>query len=257
MAILDELVLPRGVIFGDVAQPKQDIYEESATAEYQVGTKLVYGDGRIYRYCRNGAGALTAAYMTQSEVIATDLTETVLGAGLAWAVGDVDGTITVGTGTGIVDNELVGGTLWVNKVGTLGLPYKIIASALQATDTLLDLKLASPIRTAIAVSDECSVVPHPNSNVVVFPTTTTGMPTGIPNIDVTAEYYFWAQTGGDCTCIWDTAATPAIGSAVGAEATLSVAGAAGVWVTVTPMWGYVRTTGVAAESGILHLMLDR
>jgi hypothetical protein len=195
--------------------------------------------------------------MTQSEVIATELEEVVLGAGLDWAVGDTDGTITVGTGSGIVDNELVGGTLFVNKVGTLGLPYKIIASALQSTDTLLDLKLATPIRVAIAAADECTVIPHPNSNVVVFPTTTTGIPTGIPNIDVTAEYYFWAQTGGDCTCIWDTAATSAIGTAVGAEATLSVAGAAGIWVTVTPMWGYARTTGEAGEAGLIYLILDR
>jgi hypothetical protein len=90
---------PRGLILGDVSQPTQSIYEESATQQYHLGTPLVYSDGRKFRYARNGGTALSKALMTTSEPLyarATEETQSTYGTSAA--VGDTEIYIDVTTG---------------------------------------------------------------------------------------------------------------------------------------------------------------
>jgi hypothetical protein len=241
---------------GPFSASKQSPYEESAAQKYELGTKWVYGDGRIFRYAKNGGVALGKAKMTQTQVVETKLLE-VAQTAHAQAAGVRDITVLVTTGSALAENALAGGTLWANKINQLGDSYRIVASKLQSTDTLLDLKLETPIRTALLATTELSIAPNKYYGVVVFPTTTTGSPTGVPLIDVSIGYYFWSQTGGDAPLYVDSGETAVIGNLVGPPGTYAVPGAGGVWVTLTCPWGSWRTVNAADEVGLVDLWLDR
>jgi hypothetical protein len=249
----------RGIRFGPQACPEQGIYEESSTQQYALGTKWVYGDGRVFRYARNGAVALAKALMTQTQVIATGIVA-IAQTGHAQTVGATDITVLVTTGSGLAENALVGGTLWCSSVGNVGESYKILASRLDATDTLLHLSLETPLRAAIGATTKISIVPNKYYGVVVFEAVAavsqTGVATGIPLFAVTASYYCWLQTGGDAPLYVDTDENPAIAELCGPPDTYAVAGAGGVWVTLSQFWGTWRTDNVYDEVGLVGLWLD-
>jgi hypothetical protein len=253
MAILEALTFNDGVIFGDHAIPDQSIYAASETQQYEVGTKLVYGDGREFRYTRAG-GAIGAAKMTQQAAVDTKLTE-IAQTGNAQSVGDVDITVLITTGATLVDDELAGGVLFVNQGTALGDIYKIVASELQSTDTLLNLKLETPIRNAIVVTDEISIIPNRQSNVIMYPTTGTGAAAGAALVQIADNEYFWAQTVGVAPIIVDTAETVVIGDSVGSPAAAAVAGACGVRATLEGIWGNVMAVGAAAEPALINVKL--
>ena len=245
------------IINGSLGEPQTDIYSTTTDQEFAVGTKLEYGDGRIFRYSRSGAAAIGAALMSQQAVVETKLVA-IAQTAHPQAVGATNITVLITTGATLVDDELAGGYLNVNKgaATALGDIYKIKHSKLQSTDTLLDLELETPIRNAIVATDEITIVPAKQSNVVVFPTTQTGAANGVALVDVAADEYFWAQTAGPAPCIVDTGETVVIGDTVGAPAAMAVAGACGVRVTLKPSWGTVMIVAAAAEPAIIDLDLE-
>ena len=252
------LTLPsfdQGIIFGPGSEPKQTIFEESSTQEHRLGARYIDGD-RTFRYCKNAAVALGKAKMTQAQVVETKTTE-IVQTGHAWAVGDVSGTILVTTGGTFALNEFTDGWLFANKVAAVGDIYRVIASKIQSTDTIMDLELETAVRTAISVTTELSLIPNRFYDVVVFPTAHTGYATGVPLIDITASYYFWAQTAGPAPLIVDTAETVVIGDTVGNAATTSVTGTCGVRVTLEQAWGNVLVVGAAAEPALVNLSIDQ
>ena len=244
------------IINGSLGEPYQSIYEVASTQQYQVGTKLEYGDGRIFRYSRAG-GAIGNALMSQQAVVETKLVA-IAQTAHPQSVGATEITVLITTGATLVDDELAGGFLNVNKgaATALGDIYKIKSSKIQATDTLLDLVLETPIRNAIVATDEITIVPAKQSNVVVFPTTQTGAANGVALTDVADNEYFWAQTAGAAPVIVDTSETVVIGDTVGAPAAMAVAGACGVRVTLKPSWGTVMIVAAAAEPAIVDLDLE-
>ena len=59
------------LILGDTEQPKQTIYEESSTQELHVGTKLVYPDGRVFRYAKkNEISSFLVGHITKEGSLA-------------------------------------------------------------------------------------------------------------------------------------------------------------------------------------------
>jgi len=249
----------RGIRFGPQACPEQGIYEESETQQYALGTKWVYGDGRVFRYAKNGAVALGKALMTQTQVIETKFVG-IAQTGHAQTLGATEITVLVTTASALAENALVGGTLWCSSVGNMGESYKIVASRLDATDTLLHLSLETPLRAAIAATTKISIAPNKHYGVVVFEAVAaanqTGSATGIPLIAVTASYYCWLQTGGDAPIYVDTDENPAIGDLCGPPDTYAVAGAGGVWKTLSQFWGTFRSDNVFDEVGLVGLWLD-
>jgi hypothetical protein len=252
-----------GIIYGDVSEPLQSIYETSATQKYALGTKLVYGDGRVFRYAKNGGTALTKGLMTQSEAQDSKMHE-IAQTGHAQLEGATDITALITTGSGLTDNELAEGFLCFNKVDHLAGIYKIVASKLQSTDTLLDLKLETPLREAVLATAEISIIKNRYADVIVVPTTgLTAAVAGVPLVDVAINYYCWLQTGGSAPMIVDTGETVVIGLPIGWPATCAVAGAVGPIaisgnaenMPVFP-WGICQSVGAAAEPAFVFLMLD-
>lgn len=263
--VLTEAPYEKGIIDGDRGEPRQGIYEESASQNYAVGTKLVYGDGRVFRYTKNAANTLTKAKMTQCQVVETKTHEITQGDGV-FAVGDTQIAMTItGSGT-FVKDEFAQGWFFVNKGTAMGDIYKVLASHLSyetggargagVDDTIMNLLLETPIRTATALTSEASLIPSRWYDVVVFPTAHTGLATGVPLIGITASYYFWAQTGGACPIIVDTGETVAIGNDVGSPNSAQVTGACGPRITLEQSWGNVMLVGAAAEPALIWLTLD-
>ncbi len=259
MAILTEPNYPRGIIFGDVVRPHQSIYEQSATQTHKLGTKLEYGDGRKFRYSKNGAVALVQALMTQTAVEESKAVA-IVQTGHAQIVGAEDLTVLVTTASASPENAFAEGMMTCNKVSpaVLGDVYKIVASKLQSTDTLLDIKIEYPgIRNAIGATGEVSLSYNRWYNTVVHPVTTATAPAaGVPLIPVTANYYYWAQTGGPAPLMVDTGDTIVIGGSVGVAGTSAVAGACGTRVTTKYEWGVVMSIAAADETALVYLTID-
>jgi hypothetical protein len=260
MAILTEPNLPGGIIFGENETPRQSIYEASETQNYRLGTKFYSRDNRIFRYAQCGSStALVQAFMCQSAVQESKAVA-IAQTGHAQVVGTQDITILVTTGSASPENAFAEGLMCCNKVSptVVGDVYRIIASNLQSTDTLLDLKLEYPgIRNAIAATGEISLTYNPWYATVVQPVTTmTSDCCGIPLCAVTASYYYWSQTGGPAPLIVDTDDTLTIGDSAGIPGTSAVAGAASNRQSTFPQWGRVMSIATAAEPAIVYLTLD-
>ncbi len=252
-----ELILNKGIIFGDVDQPKQSVYETSATQNYLMGTELIYGDGRHYRYARAGASNISKALMQQSGVDQTKLFE-VDQTQTFPVVGDLIITVEITTGLTLVEdtNELAGGTLNVNKADGVGDTYQIVGSKVGSTDTNLSLVLDSPIRTTWTTSTEISIKESPWMNTIVAVEPSTALTVGVPNIDVTANLYYWIQTKGPVGILVDATETLIIGDLCGAPAAQGTAGRVGIWVTLTQPWGVVMQVGTTvAEPSMIYLTL--
>ena len=244
------------IISGGVAQ---DVWTASATQNYALGTIQQFSDGRKFRYCQAGASGITRALMQQRAAPEThflDITQT----GHAQTAGAKSITVLCTTGSANPANYFAGGYLVVTTGTNLGDIYPIVTSTLETTDTLLDLVLGEPLRNAIAVTDKIAVIPNRWKSTIVVPATTaSAAPAGVPLIDVTALYYYWAQVKGPAPLIVDTGDTLVVGGKAGIPATNAVAGACGN-ATATgyayPVYGTVMWIAAAAEPALVNLELE-
>jgi len=246
----------KGLILGDTEQPKQTIYEQSATQQYQLGTKLWYSDGRVFRYAKNGTVALSKAYMTSGPAIVAncyDIVQTGIGGNVA--IGDQEIVVLVTDASAITDDLYAEGFVVANKSTGMGDIYKILACKL-LTATTARLLLESPIRTAWSATTEIQLTKSSWRDVVVFPTTPTREAAGVPLIDVTIGYYCWLQRGGLAPLIFDAGDTLVAGEKAGAPATAAAAGCVGAPADVDQVWGTVAQVGEAGEVAVIDLTLD-
>ncbi len=245
----------QGTVFGPGSEPKQTVFETSATQKHRLGARYEDGD-RIFRYAKAGAaGGCLKASMTQSQVINTDTGE-IVQTGHAWAVGDVSGTMLITTGGTWARDEFVDGYFMANKVAAIGDTYRVLASEIDASDdTIMHLELETAIRTAISVTTEASLQPNRFFDVVIFPTTKTGYATGVPLVDVTNGYYFWAQTGGPCPLITASDGTSTIGDSCGFSGTN--AGQITTRTTLQASFGNILVVGAVSEASLVNLTLDQ
>ena len=184
--------------------------KQTADKRYPLGTRGYTKDGRTFRYCKNGASAVAVGLVVQSPVVqSTGLsagdnyfasapttnstyvklrllsTKTLLGSTDNFYA---DGFVTIRTGTGagqmvrILSHE--GATTTALAGHKVNLPWDVKLSAAPVTTT------------AVRVG----VITSPFNRVVVGSTlgyqARTGIPVGVTPRAVTANYYFWAQTGG-------------------------------------------------------------
>jgi len=259
-SILTPPTYGKGLLFGDVEQPKQGIFEENVAQQLGVGTLLVFNDGRKYRYNKNGAVALTKNLMNSGAAVIGELeaeTQTVIGANVA--VGDIEVLCLVTTGTALAENALVGGTVYVESSTAIGDDYPIVASRLDPSDdTQLTLRLRYPIRTAWSATTVLTIKKSPFWDTVVFPTTAENVAVGVNKIAVTANYFYWGQTGGACAIVTDNGDTTVKGEPVGAPGSAGAAGEVGVVANdgTDQVWG-TAMHGIAGDGvGLVWLTLD-
>jgi len=249
------------MIYGDVSEPLQSIYESSVTQNYMLGTKFEANDGRVFRYSKAGGTALVQAYMTQTAVKDSKFVE-IAQTGHAQAVGYKQISVLCTTGSAAGENDFSGGWLVCNKVSpaVLGDIYHIAASKLQSTDTILDLELTTPWRTAMLATGEISLNYSRFFKTVVLPATTaTAQPAGVPLCAVPIGYYYWSQVKGPAPVVKDAGDTLVIGAYAGVPATDAAAGTCGNATATAyafPVYGRVMSLGDDSEPALIDLCLE-
>jgi len=215
------------------------------------------GDGREFVFARAGATGLDNAKLMQESVVETGHGVDLLVAAIA-AIGATTVTLTNAT-TPITANMYAQGTLHVNDGTGEGQICKIKSHPAEATGTgsvVITLEDEDALRVALAVGSEVGLNRHPCDDVVVAPTTFTGVVVGATVCAVTAAYYCWLQTKGDASLL--TNGTVVLGKAVSRSAT--TAGA----IDVRPLnssdndgqeqtIGTVRRVGATTEYSLIRL----
>ena len=176
----------------------QDIYKESSVQLEELGTLRILSDGRKFQYARAGATALAAGKVTQTAIPSANASDEVVAASAA--VGDM--SISVTFGGAVTADFYKDGLLWVNDDTGEGHLYRVRGHAAGTTAVIVYLK--DPIRVAVtAGSGTVSLIQNPQDLVIVYPTSGTGAPAGVPPIPVTANYYFWNQVAGPVPVLTD------------------------------------------------------
>lgn len=184
-------------------------------------------DGRAYVYSSNGA--VTLAPGKVGIPVATT-TNHVNQTGTANAIGTTSITFTVG-GTAVTANQYAGGYFSVND-GTGPNTYRIKSNTVSAGSAPVTVVLEPDegLTVATTTSSKFSLYTGPNSNVVVATASSSLQAAGVPNVSVTASYFYWAQTSGYAAVLSDGIIaknvagilSPSVGGAVVTEGTSGI-----------------------------------
>jgi hypothetical protein len=231
------------------------LFTASATQQHALGRRCELADGRKFRYCKNGAVALTSGLMVQAKPPVDELSNEIQ-TGYTTSIGDTIIRVLLTTGNGVIENSLAGGTLIVQDGDGEANAYTIKGNKWITSDTVLEIELYDAIRVATAATSELTIIQNIYKDVIVTPTTITAVTIGVPNCDVAANYYFWAQTAGLCPMVVDAGETLVVGEAAGYPATPGTAGAVGVPAVTDHIWGSVVYVGAAGETALIKLNLE-
>ena len=184
----------------------ENIWTPTATQGYMLGCIYDLNDGRRFRYCKNGAGALTIAQGTQQAVeTANWVSEVQTNNTDLPTAGDTSMNVVMASTA--AKDAFAGGIAWVESSTGIGTEYRIkgnkvgVANATSGYDVSIELADEGGVRIAYAVTSFISVKINTYKDVIAFPTNPTGVCTGFCKTAVPAEYFFWGQTKGECVCM--------------------------------------------------------
>jgi hypothetical protein len=181
----------------------QGIYTESEESRGLVGTIRRLGP-RTYVYAKNGGTALGIGMLAVQPTPAANHQNIAVAS--AAAINAEEVTVTLGA-TAATSNQYEDGFLFVTDATGEGTGYRIRSNPAADASASLVLTLYDKIHTALTTSSEVCLIPNPYNGVVIAVTDQADIPAGVPNIAVTASYYFWLQTGGPCAVLADEAVT--------------------------------------------------
>jgi len=167
----------------------QDIYEESTTQRYDVGTRLVTGDGRVFRYAYVGS----AVCYTSAGVKSYDaqfLGWTTIAA--AQSIGDT--TVTIASQTAAAD-VLRGGYIMMADSGDTNRQHRFITGNTVASASTITITFERPLDHALAADAVVEVLYSPYRNVHWINHGKSSV-IGIPAMCSTVGNYIWIQTWG-------------------------------------------------------------
>lgn len=208
--------------------PGTEKLEQSVQGPNRLGQFGGTHDGRLFRWSQNGSVALSTGRLLQQAVV-------VSGHGLnlavaaAAAVGAASVLLTNST-TAITVDQYAGGHLTINDAGNDvgdGLIYLIKSHPAESTGSgsvRITLADDDPVVVALTTNGQAGLRKHPCDEVIVNPTTPTGVITGVSPMPVTADFYFWQQVRGSCAVLIN--GTPLVGQLV--TAGVSTAGSVDV-----------------------------
>ena len=187
--------------FGDIVGggTGQKLDEVGTTQYYDIGTRYVTGDGRVYRYAK-AAGTLIpgqGCMPPAKQLVAYRSIAAVVTAGS----NVVSLTITTDDGaTGVIaTNELKGGYIVIFDATSTNLSTnRMIVSNVATTGAgTLTLTLDDGVPLALTTSDFGECMASPYKDIVVAASEVRGV-VGIPCVAATSGQYLWIQTWGVC-----------------------------------------------------------
>lgn len=199
----------------------QPLFKSQSTQDCPLGTIAYTGDGRVFRYVKNGATATVAGSVYQT---AAELTDHDHLTPAAAAIGAKQVTVTLGN-TAVTANQYAGGLLVVDSAPGEGYSYIIGSHPAADASATCVFTLLDEVVVAITTASEVTLTPSPYSAVVVAPATTlTGAVVGVATYIIAANEYGWLQVKGPCGVL--CAGTIAVGAVA-----ISPSGTAGAVVT--------------------------
>lgn len=242
--------------FGPYGTPSQNIYTESATKKYPLGTRYFKDQDRIFRYALAGAAIPGGNLVEQAEFggASTEIQGTEAVA-VAAAVGDTRLYVTAVT-TAQTKDLFADGYVAIWDATTAGMCYLYgikSNSALAATGVASYIDLYDPLHIAIATADQVNLIVNPYSALKVAAAAGVGGAVGVAPISVTSGYYFWLQTDGPAA-VYPEAALDVDEDVVRSDA---VAGTVCKRASAAEgqRVGYCLHVGTAAEASIVYLQL--
>ena len=197
------------VVYGSYGWEKK----ETSTQKQKLGTKMVFPDGREYRYAHNGGSAIAEGLAVASEALVAHHGSDGDLAVATTAAGSRTISVTV-EGTAAAKDLYAEGYLWFNLAATsVHEFYKIekhdaFDSSGAATVTLDE---QSGLHQAVTNgTDTVGMMKSPYKDVIVATAAVAERPIGVTVNNFTAAYYGWIQTKGFAVAKID--GTPALNS---------------------------------------------
>lgn len=183
---------------------------------HMLGTRMETRDGRVFYLCRMGAVASLPGKVYQSSVpVPNHLAQTPAAA----AIGANNVVITTLGATAATVNQYANGWLQVDTDPGGGYSYGIDSHLANAGSAALTVNLAKDdtIQVALTTTSRVGLIANPYADVLVTPTTATGVIVGVATSVIAAGSYGWLQTQGPCPVLIN--GTPGNGVAVVNSAT--------------------------------------
>ena len=177
--------------------PVNDRLAESSAQKRPLGTRMELPDGRVFRYAKAGGVALDIGKLMAAAVVTTGHIKDLAVAATA-AIGDTSLTIT-NASTAITENQYAEGYVFFNTAAGQGQICTIRSHPAETTTSgscVLRLEDEDALTVALTTSSKVGLRKNVYKDVIVSPTTITGIPIGVTPIAVTLNYYFWIQTWG-------------------------------------------------------------
>lgn len=237
-----------------------------------VGQKFDTDDGRELALVQNGATALAAGVLVQSEAEVTAHQKLAMTVPAAYPATAGLFQILVTNGSTVLNvNKFASGYAIVAAGTGIGQIFAIASHQPAANAATFVVTLEDPIQTTLDATSKISLLQNPYANVVINPTTATGQPIGVtanaiaastaPTFSATTgamtangvAQYGLAYTHGPCTCLIDSTVTN-VGYPLGRSA--ATAGALGVaTLTTVGQIGLSSQTQTSAQNGLVYLFL--
>jgi hypothetical protein len=235
-----------------------DIFSESQYQESVLGAKGFDEYGDVYRYVQNGGVALVTSNLLQEAAEDTNFRSMAVSG--SPAIGTDEVSVTLG-GTAVTANMFDNGQLWVESSTGIGQQFRIKRHQVQATTTgVCKFTLDRPLKIAlVTATSQVSVRKNAYDGVIQFPTTPTGGAVGVALQAMTAEYFGWIKSGGDCPVLFDNQENSAA-DANALKPSEDVAGSVAPKQeadVATPDIGWSREmVSVDSTMGMAHLIID-
>lgn len=196
-----------------------DPYTISSTPIHPLGAKGISVDGRIFRYAKAGATALAPGKLT----VAADITANHEDIAFATAgvIGDRTVSVTVGA-TAVAASEYCGGYLVIIDDTGEGHTHLIEEHDSSDGSEAINVDIKPGLLEATTTSTTVALVRNAYHSLVISDTGQADIPTGIPQISITAAYYGWVQTGGICGAFMDESCAHGAQLTIGSSASGAV-----------------------------------
>ena len=231
-------------------------YEQSSTPLHQLGTKGITADGRIFRYTQAAGTGIATGKLCVAPRITTNHED--IAFATAGVVGDKSISITLGA-TAVTANEYDEGYVVIVDDTGEGHTHEIVRHGVSASGSeAITIDLKTPLVAATTTSTTVTLVRNNHRDVIIaVGGTQTDIPVGVTPIAVTADYYFWAQTGGWASLLSSGTNTCTAGepATIGEATDGSVSGRDSV---AEPLVGIAGTTvnATSGEHNAYFLMMD-
>lgn len=181
-----------------VAGTPGDQFNSSADQRgHPLGGRMVFGDGRQFRYVENAAVLLVAGDVIQSSAAVAD--HVLQTPSAAAAVGDGELAVTLGS-TAATVNQYKDGYLHIPIGAAKGGLYTVKAHPAVDSAGVFTIPFHEDVQVAIpTTANSVSLIANQYKGVIQSPTTLTGGIVGVAPFAIPVSEFGWLQTNGPCS----------------------------------------------------------